>query len=64
MVILSFILVSFHTTCYKEPEMSQNINYCAHKNYFGRGSVIFANFQDSLFHCVVSKSRSCKIFAK
>ena len=64
MVIWSFKLVSFNTTLYKEQEVSQNMNYCAHKNHFGKGSVIFAHFDDSLFHCVVSKSRSYKIFAK
>ena len=64
MVIWSFILVSFNTTWYKEPKMSQNINYCAHKNYFAWGSVVFAHFHDSFSHCVVSKSRSYKIFAK
>ena len=64
MVILSFILISFNTTRYKEAEMSQIINYFAQKNCFARGSVIFAHFNDSFFHCVVSKSRSYKIFDK
>ena len=61
MLIWSFILVSFHTTWYKEAEMSQNINYWANKSYFDQGSVIFAHFHDNFFHCVESKSRSYKI---
>ena len=34
--------------------MCLNINYCAHKYYFARGSVIFVHFEDSFFHCFVS----------
>ena len=34
--------------------MSQHRNDCAHNNYFARGSVKFANFHDSFFHCIVS----------
>ena len=49
-VIWSFILVSFNTTCYKEQQLSQSINYCAHKKYFARGIVIFAHFHDNFSH--------------
>ena len=42
--------------------MCQNINFCAFKNNFARGSVIFSHFCDRFFLCVVSKSYT--IFAK